>query len=401
MRRRRLLAAALLLLGGTASAGYSGEQIRIGLLVDLESIYADLTGKGSVLAARMAIEDFAGRSELPPVELVVKHHKNDPALAAEIARRWLDEDGVDFIAEVVGSPPALAVQEVARPRRALVALQAVVTTAVTNEACAPNSFHWMYDAYGSARLIGGIIARRGAKRWYTLTVDNAYGDNFIANLASALAANGGEIIGGAKHPLNTPRFIRYLLDAEASGADVLALGNAGADVINSIKQSYDLLRVSKGEMVVTAPSVTISTIHGAGLALTQGMLLPSAFYWDYDNRSRTWARRFYARHGAMPNEPQAGVYSAVTHYLKAVSQVGGDAPDRVAARMRELPVDDPVVRNGRLRADGRLVHDLYLVRVKKPTESQQPWDYFEVLETVPGEQAFQPLADSRCPLLKD
>lgn len=388
---------ALLLAAPAAAAEISGGVIKVGLLLDMDSIYADLAGRGSVVAARLAAEAVGGAINGHPIELLVEDHDNDPAQAAAIARRWLAAEGVDVIADVVGTPPALAVQEVNRDHQAVIIYNAVVSTAVTNEACAPTSFHWMFDAYAYTRVSGEVITALGKKTWYTLTVDNAYGNNFLANLKPAVEANGGRIIGGAKHPLGTRRFIRYLLDAEASGAEVIALGSAGDDLANAVKQAFDLRKVSRGDVVLTAPGMALASTHNVGLALSQGMLLPESFYWDLDERSRAWSKLFHGQAGRMPTEPQAGVYSGLSHYFKAVAAAGSDHGPTVAAKMRELPVDDPIVRNAYLREDGRLVHDMYLVRVKSPTDSRGPWDYFEILKVIPGEQAFQPLSQSRCP----
>lgn len=390
---------ALLSVSLSSHAAFSGDTVKVGLLLDMDSIYAMISGQGSVEAARLAIEDVGGEINGKPIELVFADHDNDVDKATGIARQWLYEDGVDVIAEFVGSPIALAVQELNKESQAVLIFNAVVTTAVTNEACAATGFHWMYDAYVYTRATGKLITSNGYKRWYTIAVDNGYGRNALKNLTVAVEENGGEMLGHEFHPLNTPRLISYLLDADKSGANVIALGNAGADMVNGIKQAFDLRSVSGGETKLTAIGMAITAVHKVGLGITQGMLLPSAYYWDYDERSRAWAERFYARAGRMPSESQAGIYSSLMHYFAAVAATDSDHGPTVAERMRATPVDDPVVRNGVIRADGRLVHDMYLVQVKRPHESEREWDYFKVLDTIPGEEVFQPLTESRCPLV--
>jgi branched-chain amino acid transport system substrate-binding protein len=388
------------LAGGGAAAGISDDEIRVGLLVDMTSIYAHISGGGSEAAARMAIEDAGGRVAGRPIRLVVADHGNDVERAVGIARRWLDEDGVDVIADVVGSPVALAVQELNRTRGAVVFFNGVMTSALTGARCAPTGIHWMYDGYTFTTAIGRELTRAGARSWYFVSVDNAFGQNVESDLAQVIRANGGEVIGTVHHRLGEEQLFARLRQAAESGADGIALINAGDDLIRAVRQSYDLLRVSKGRTVLAAVATTLNDVHLMKPQLAQGLKLAHSFYWNRDAETRAWSERFHARTGSMPNDLQAGTYSALTHYFKAVAASGSDHGATVVAKMRELPIRDPIVRNARLREDGRMVHDTYLLEVKKPGEVKEAWDYLRILHTLPAEQAFKPLAESDCPLIK-
>lgn len=379
-----------------AQAEISHGEIRVGLLVDLKSSYAHISGRGSEIAARLAIEDVGGSVAGKPIKLLVADHGNDPALAADIARRWLDDEGVDVIGDVVGSPPALAVQEVNRQRQAVVFYNGAMTSALTGTHCAPTGIHWMYDGYAFAQVVGRELTRLGAQSWYFVVVDNAFGRNVAADLAAQVQAGGGRVIGTAYHRLGEPQLFAVLRQAAESGAGAIALINAGQDLIRAVRQSFDLLRVSKGSTALAAVATTVNDVHLMKPPLAQGLHLSHAFYWNLDAETRAWSQRFFAQAGSMPNDMQAGVYSALTHYFKAVAASRSDHGPTVVARMRELPIRDPIVRNARLREDGRMVHDVYLMEVKKPAEVEQPWDYLRVLRTIPGEQAFKPLAPGGC-----
>lgn len=396
----RGLAGMLVLWASCATAAITGDEIRVGLLLDLSSIYANLGGRGSEIAARMAIEDAGGSLGGKPIRLVVADHANHVERAEAIALRWLDDEGVDVIADVTGSPAALAVQEIARSRDAVVFYNGVMTTALTGARCAPNGIHWMYDGYAFTTAIGRELTRRGVHSWYFLTVDNAFGQNVEQDLAATIRASGGEIRGGARHRLGEEEFFTRLRAAADSGADAIALVNAGEDLNRAVRQSYDLHAVSKGRTVLAAVATTLQDVHRMKPQLAQGLKLAHAFYWNRDAESRAWSERFHARAGAMPNDMQAGVYSALVHYFKAVAAAGEDRGMPVVTKMRELPIRDPIVRNAHLRPDGRMVHDTYLMEVKKPGEVHEPWDYLRILRTIPAEQAFRPLAESECPLVK-
>lgn len=380
-------------------AAISDGEIRVGLLVDMKSTYAHITGSGSELAARMAIGDVGGSIAGRPIRLFVEDHGNDVALVRKIARRWLVDEGVDVIADVAGSPLALAVQEINRDRRAVVFYNGVMTTALTGKACAPTGIHWMYDGYAFTKVIGRELTRQGARRWYFLTVDNAFGSNVEMDLEAMIKSDGGEVVGRARHALGEQQYFAKLRAAAESGADAIALVNAGKDMIQTVRQSYDLLRVSKGQTVLAAVATALNDVHEIKPPLAQGLKLAHSFYWNRDAESRAWSKRFFGRAGAMPNDLQAGVYSALNHYFKTVAASGSDDAMTVAARMRELPIRDPIVRNARLREDGRMVHDVYLLEVKKPADIREPWDYLRILRTLPGDEAFRPIAESECPLI--
>jgi branched-chain amino acid transport system substrate-binding protein len=382
-----------------AQAMISDDEIRVGLLVDMHSTYAHITGKGSLIAAQMAIEDVGGKVAGRPIRLVHADHGNDVALASKIARRWLYDEGVDVIADVVGSPLALAVQEVNRERGAVVFYNSVMTSAITGKDCAPTGIHWMYDGHAFNTVLGRELTRVGAKRWYFMTVDNAFGTNVEASLGEIVRASGGTVVGSVRHALNEPHLFPKLRVAAESGADAIALIDAGQDMINAVRESFDLLRVSKGQTILVAVASTLNDVHVMKPQLAQGLRLAHAFNWNLDAESRAWSKRFFARAGSMPNDLQAGVYSSLTHYFKAVAAARSDDGPIVVRKMREIPIRDPIVRNARLREDGRMVHDVYLLRVKSPAEIREPWDYLEVLRTIPGDQAFRPMADGGCPLV--
>ena len=382
-----------------ARAMISDNEIRVGLLVDMHSTYAHITGNGSVIAAQMAIEDVGGKVAGKPIRLIHADHANDVELVSRIARRWLYDEGVDVIADVTGSPLALAVQEVNRERGAVVFYNGVMTNAITGRNCAPTGIHWMYDGHAFNTVLGRELTRSGAKRWYFVTVDNAFGSNVEASLGEIVRANGGTVLGSARHALNEPHLFAKLRIAAESGAEAIALINAGQDMINAVRESFDLLRVSKGQTVLVAVASALNDVHLMKPQLAQGLRLAHSFNWNLDAESRAWSKRFFERAGAMPNDLQAGVYSSLIHYFKAVEAARSDDGPIVVRKMREIPIRDPIVRNARLREDGRMVHDVYLLRVKKPAEIREPWDYLEILRTIPGEQAFKPMADGGCPLV--
>ncbi|NMF87253.1 ABC transporter substrate-binding protein [Aromatoleum petrolei] len=386
-------------LAHAAPAAISDGEVRVGLLADMSSIYANISGRGSETAARMAIEDAGSEVAGRPIRLIVADHGNDVVRAVETARRWLDEEGVDVIADVVASPAALAVQELNRTRGAVVFYNGVMTSDLTGSACAPTGIHWMYDGYAFTTAIGRDLTQRGARSWYLVTVDNAFGLNVQAELAKVIRANGGHVLGAARHALGQEQLFAQLRQAAQSGADAIALINAGDDMIRAVRQSYDLLTVSKGQTVLAAVATTLNDVHLMKPQLAQGLKLAHAFYWNRDPETRAWSERFRARTGTMPNDMQAGVYSALTHYFKAVAAGGSDKGSVVVAKMRELPIRDPIVRNARLREDGRMVHDTYLMEVKKPAEITIPWDYLRILRTIPAEEAFKPMAEGGCPLV--
>lgn len=382
-----------------AQAQISGGAVKIGVLTDTQSIYAHFSGKGSVAAAEMAIEDFGTEILGKPIRLVYADHRNDVDFASKVAQRWLYQEGVDVIADIVGSPIALAVQEINRKRQSVLFFNAVVSADLTGKLCAPTGIHWMYDSHSIAAAIGTAITQRGGKTWFFITLDNAFGTNQERIMAEHVKAQGDTVLGSVRHPLNAKEFLGYLLKAQNSGAQVIALVSAGDDAINALRQASDLPGFLKGDMRL-ASLINIGDVDRIKLPLAQGLLLHSAFYWDRDEESRKFSQRFFLRTGQMPSDAQAGVYSSVTHYLRSVQAAGTDDGPTVVKKMRELPIKDPVVRNARLREDGRMVHDIYLAQVKKPGESKGPWDYLRLLQTIPGDRAFLALDKSECPQIE-
>ncbi|MBL8450657.1 MAG: ABC transporter substrate-binding protein [Dechloromonas sp.] len=397
----RLLALAamayLQVVAGSARA--ADESIGVGLLLDLKGSYLHLAGPGSVTAARLAIEDVGGMALGRPIRVVFADHGNDPATAARIAREWADAGTVRVIADVVGSPTALAVQDTLRDRDLLTFYNGVMTPAITGKACAANAIHWMYDGYAFNQVIGGELTRLGARRWYLVVVDNQFGRDVQQSLTAIIQSNGGTVLESVTHAFGEPNLFGKLRQAAQSGADVIGLVNAGNDLIASVRQAYDLLGVSRGKIALAAVATTLTDVHVMQPPLAQGLRLTHAFYWNRDDESRAWSRRFYERTGAMPTDLQAGVYSALTHYFKAVAAAGTTESSAVVARLREIPIRDAVVRKGILRPDGRMVHDVHLLQVKKPAEISEAWDYLRILKTIPGDVAFRPLEAGECPLV--
>jgi branched-chain amino acid transport system substrate-binding protein len=389
------VAAALMPVCG-ASAQVSDGVVRIGVLNDMAGLFADLAGPGSVEAARIAVADFGGAVLGRPIEVVGGDHQNRPDVGSALVRRWYDVDRVDVVMDIPNSGVALAVQQVARERRRLVIYSSAAVSDLTGRACSPYGIHWTFDSYALAASTANAVLRRGGDSWYFLTVDYALGHTFERDTGAVVHEGGGRIVGGVRHPLNTPDFSSFLLQAQASRARVLAFANAGGDLSNAIKQaaSFGLFR----SMMPVAIMAFLTDIHALGLQDAQGLLLTESFYWDMNEEARAFSRRFLERVRRMPTMPQAGVYTATLHYLRAIQAADTDDADAVAAKMRELPINDFMTRDGRIREDGRVLRDFYLFEVKKPSESTGPWDYYRLVATVPAEQAARPLANSDCPL---
>jgi branched-chain amino acid transport system substrate-binding protein len=401
--KRRIKALAVLtcgvLLGAiSAQAQTFDRPIKIGILSDMSSLYADQAGAGSVEAARMAIEDAGGTIGGQPIELVSADHQHKTDVATTIVRHWIDVDGVDVIADMPNSAVALAVQQIVKEKNKIALYVTAATTELTGKQCSPNGIQWAYDAYSNAAGLAKALVAKGDKSWYFVTVDYALGISIQAEASKAITALGGTVVGSVRHPLNNSDFSSFLLQAQASNAQVIALANGGSDTINSLKQATEF-GLTKDHVIV-APLVYISDIHSMGLQTAQGLTFIEGFYWDLNDDTRAWSKRFFERRQAMPTMTHAGVYSAVSHYLKAVKAAGTSDSQAVLAKMREMPVDDFFARGGTIRKDGRMVHDMLLVQVKTPAESKYPWDYYKVLATIPGEQAFRPLGESECPLVK-
>jgi len=380
-----------------ARAQVSDNVVRIGVLNDQSGLYADLGGQGSVVAARMAVEDAGGSVLGKPIEIVFADHQNKADIGVAVARRWFETAGVDMAIGFDNSAVALAVEQLAADRNRIVIAGAVGTTAFTGKGCTPTEAAWVHDSYALTTSLAKSIVNEGRDTWFFITVDYAFGHSLEADATSAVLAAGGKVLGSVRHPLSTLDFSSYLLQAQASGAKVVAFANSGGDMINAVKQANEF-GLTKSQTMVSL-LVFISDVHSMELQAAQGLKFVTAFYWDRNDESRAWSKRFFERHGKMPTMAQAGTYSAVRHYLLSIAAAGTDEAKAVMTKMRELPVTDFYTSNGRVREDGRMVHDMYFAQVKKPSESTRPWDYYNILGVIPGNQAFRPAADSGCPLV--
>lgn len=379
------------------SAAAQDRPVKIGVLGDQDSAYSDLGGKGSVVAAQMAIDDFGKTVLGKPIQLVGADHQNKPEVASNIARRWYDREGVDMITDLTNSAVAIAVQNISKEKKKIDLVTSTATTALTNEECSPYGVHWTFDAYALSVGTARTLVEQGGKSWYFITADYTFGYNLEENATRVIKANGGKVLGSSKAPLNTADFSSQLLEAKASGADVIGLANSGADTANSIKQAAEFGIMKGQKLAAFLPFIT--DIKAIGLQNAQKLILTTAFYWDYDDGKRAWAERFFKLHGTMPTQVHAGTYSAVLHYLKAVKATGTTDADTVIRKMRETPVDD-MAFNGRIREDGTFVHEMYLAQVKTPEESKRDWDFYTILKSIPGDQAFAPASESKCPLMQ-
>jgi branched-chain amino acid transport system substrate-binding protein len=372
--------------------------VKVGILTDMSGPYSSVTGAGSVTAARMAIEDFGGKVLGKPIELITADHLNKPDVAVGKAREWFDSDQVDMIADLVTSSVGLAVQQVGKEKNRITMNSGSATAALTNKDCSPTGVHWAYDTYSMANGTGNAMMKEGNDTWFFITADYAFGHALESDVSNVVKADGGKVLGSARHPLNASDFSSFLISAQSSGAKVVGLANAGTDLINSIKQAHEFGLTEKQKLASLLMFIT--DVDSLGLGTAQGLYLTTGFYWDLNAETRAWSKRFYARQKKMPTMIQAGVYSSMMHYFKAVQAAGTDEASAVMSKMRELPVNDFFAKNGKLRADGRMVHDMYLMQVKKPSESKYPWDYFSLKRVIPGDEAFRPLPKSECPLVK-
>jgi branched-chain amino acid transport system substrate-binding protein len=389
-----LVAAGGLLLAGAASA----QGVKIGILNDQSGVYADYGGKYSVEAAKMAIEDFGGEVLGQKIEMTTADHQNKPDLATSIARRWYDAEGVDMITELTTSSVALAVQELSKEKKKIDIVVGAATSRISGDACTPYSFHWAYDTRALAVGTGGALVKSGGDTWFFLTADYAFGYALEKDTSDIVAANGGKVLGSVRVPLNSSDFSSFLLQAQSSKAKIIGLANAGLDTTNSIKQAAEFGLV-KGGQKLAGLLMTLAEVHGLGLEAAQGLIFTEGFYWDHDDKTRAFGERFLKRTGHMPSMIHAGTYSATISYLKAVKAAGTKDTEAVAKKLKELPVDD-VFAKGKVLENGRMVHDMYLFEVKKPSESKKPWDYYKQLAVVPGDKAFFTAKESGCPLTK-
>jgi len=378
----------------------SDDVVRIGFLEDMSGVYADITGMGAVTAARMAVEEFGGTVLGKPIEVVFADHQNKPDIGAAIARKWFDEEKVDAILDVASSSPALAVLEIAKTKEKILTLSSPGSMRITNDACGPYVVHWAYDTHAIAHSTGKALVEQGVDSWYFITADYAFGHSLETDTSDVVTGGGGKVLGSTRLPVGTTDFASALLTAQSSGAKVVALANAGSDAVNSIKQAAQF-GLTQGGQKLAALAGFINDIHGLGLAEAQGLTITEASYWDLNDETRAWSNRFFDTMKAMPNMLQTGTYSSVLHYLRAVEAAGTDETAAVMAKMREMPINDVFYKNGQIREDGRMMHDMYLFEVKTPDESSAPWDYYKVLATVPAEQAFLPLAKSTCSLVRN
>jgi len=371
--------------------------VRVGVLTDMTGLYADSIGPGSFLAARMAAEDAGGTVAGRPIEILSADNQNKADIGSAIARQWYDRDHVGVVVGLDNSSVALAVEQVARERNGIAIAIAVGTNDFTGKFCTPTAFSWNYDSYALTHGVARTLVARGLDSWFFLTVDYAFGAALENDASEAVRGAGGRVLGSVRHPLNAGDFSSYLIAAKASGAKVVALANAGGDMTGAVKQASEF-GLQKGGQTLVPLLCTNSDIHSLGLPVAQGMTLMTSFTWDRTEQTRAWSRRFFDRHHAMPSMDHAATYSAVAHYIRAIAATGTTDTQAVAVKMRDIPVRDFYANDARLRTDGRLVHDMYLVRVKQPTESHAPWDYEEILQTIPGDRAFRPLAEAGCPL---
>jgi len=373
--------------------------VKLGVLNDRSGIYSDVTGEGSAIAARMAVEDFGAAEKGITVEIVSADHQNKPDVGSNIARQWYDQDGVDVILDVPTSSVALAVSDITREKNKIFINSGGGTSDLTGKACSPNTIHWTYDTWQLAHGTGTAVVQNGGKTWFFVTADYAFGHALERDTTAVVEAAGGEVVGTVRHPFPNTDFSSFLLQAQSSGAQVIAFANAGGDTINSIKQAAEFGIVQGGQSLAGL-LVFINDIHALGLQAAQGLMLTESFYWDLNDQTREWSARFEAEAGKKPNMVQAGVYASVLHYLKAVEAVGGKETEAVMAKMKEMPTDDPLFGKGQIRVDGRKIHDSYLFRVKSPDQSEGPWDYYETVATIPAEEGFRPLEEGGCSLVQ-
>ncbi|MBW6421890.1 ABC transporter substrate-binding protein [Rhizobium sp. XQZ8] len=400
MRKTILASLMALLASGTAFAQSASDgKVKIGILNDQSGVYADFGGKSSVEAAKMAVEDFGGKVLGVPVEIVDADHQNKPDVASNIARQWYDTQQVDAIMELTTSSVALAVQAVAKEKKKIDIVTGAATTDLTGKACSPYGFHWAYDTHALAVGTGGALVKQGGDTWFFLTADYAFGYSLEQQTGDFVKANNGKIVGSVRHPLSSQDFSSFLLQAQSSGAKVIGLANAGLDTANAIKQAAEF-GITAGGQRLAALLFTLAEVHGLGLQAAQGLTLTEGYYWNLDDKSRDFAKKFFARTKKMPNMIHTGTYSAVMQYLKAIQKAGTDETEAVAKALHEMPVDDFFARGGTVAKNGRMIHDMYLLQVKKPAESKEPWDYFNVLATIPGKDAYMDPAKSGCDLVK-
>lgn len=398
--KKLVLGGALLALAGLpALAQVSDDVVKIGVLTDMGGVTADIGGKGSVIAAELAVKEFGATVLGKPIQIVAADHQHKADVGTTIARQWFDVDKVDAVVDIPNSAVALALQSLAREKKRIVMYSGAGTTALTNAQCSPYGFHWTYDTYALARGTASAVVKAGGTSWFMLAADYAFGHQLQKDATDVVEANGGKVVGAVRHPLSNADFSSFLLRAQSSGAKVIGIASAGGDTINAIKQAGEFGLAEQGQSLA-ALIFFLQDVHSLGLKVTQGTYLTTASYWDLDEPSRAWSKQFMERAGMMPSMLHAGVYGSVLHYLKAVKEAGTDDPDKVAAAMRAMPINDAFTKNATIRADGRVLRDMYLARVKKPADSKAPWDYFEIVRKIAPEETVWPLSESGCAAAK-
>ncbi len=398
MRRLTCTAIALLALAHPAMAQISGDVVKIGVLTDMSGPFSDQTGRGSVAGAELAIEDFKGTVAGAKIELVVADHQNKADVGATIARRWYDTEGVDVVVDLASSAVALAVQDITREHNKVALFSGPGTADLTGKACSPNGIHWTYDTFATATATATALMDQGLDTWFFIAVDYAFGKSAEADATAVITARGGKVLGSVKHPSNTADYSSYLLQAQASGAKVIAVANSGRDFVQVMKQAKEFGILASGTKIA-ALAVALSDIKAIGLDTVQGMLHTEAFYWDFSDESRAFAKRFVEKRKVPPAQAQAGSYSAVLNYLRAIEATKTDDSTKVLAQMKSGPFKDAFTPNGYVRADGRMVHDMYLMRSRKPSEPKGDWDLYDIAKIIPGDQAFRPMDKGGCPLV--
>lgn len=388
------------LLSSTAQAAISDDEIRIGYLADMSGTYRDVSGPGGLEALKMAVEDFGGKVNGKKIVIYNADDLNKPDVGANTVRQWIDEKNVDVITGLVATSVVMAVNKIVEQENKLALISVSGSSSLTNEYCSPNHIHWVFDSYALSNGTAYAVLGEGGKSWFILAADYAFGHSLEADIAKVVESEGGKIVGKVRHPFPSNDFSSYILQAQGSGAEVVALANAGADLVNAL-QTASQFGVAQSGQQLAGMMVFLNDVHSMGLDVTQGLMLTTGWYWDMNDETRAWAQRYYERVGRMPGMAQAGVYSSTLHYLNAVKETGSDEAQVVRTQMMGTPINDMFAKNGTLREDGRMVHDMYLAQVKTPAESKSEWDLYKILRTIPGDQAYRPLADSQCKLIKN
>ena len=394
-----LAALAIACSGGAVHAQISDDVVKIGVLTDMSSLYSDATGKGSLIATQMAVDDFGGKVKGKPIVVLSGDHQNKPDVGVNIARNWIDNDKLDAVFDVPTSSVALAVSTLLTEKNKIFINSGGGSSDLTGKACSPIFVHYTYDTYALSNVAGKAMVKRGEDTWFFLTADYAFGHALERDAANIVKASGGKVVGSVRHPLNTSDFSSFLLQAQSSKAKVIALANAGGDTTNALKQAAEFGIIQGGQKMI-ALLQEITDTYGLGLKQAQGLILTDGFYWDMDEQTRAFSKRFMEKVGHMPTMIQAGLYSATMHYLQAIDATGTDDTAKVMAKMKATPIHDFFAKNGHIREDGRMVHDMYLFEVKKPDESKGDWDLYNLLATVPGDEAFRPMSEGGCPYIK-